>query len=97
MTKLFGLLSIFLFLATAHSASAAARWVPYECGFSTPHLHRDQSWGVYVAHGQTREEARQRTVNLCKSELEAYFPGKCDELAADYQRWDCEFMPRWEF
>ena len=96
MEKILGLLCA-LFLFAAASPVEAARWVPIGCQFDVPRMHRDQTWGTYKMHGATREEAKKRTTKLCKSELEAYFPGKCDELAADYYRWGCMWSPRWEF
>jgi hypothetical protein len=94
MKKIFTLSALIL---ASSSIAAPWRFVPFKCGFDVPRMHRDQSWGLYVAVGASMDEAKSRAVQSCKGELEPYFPGKCEELAEDSYRWACNWSHRWEF
>jgi len=69
--------------STAYLVSASAfAGVYYEVNFQVPSDDSVDYRRMYTATGPSCDAAAQRTLELCYSEFEARFPGRCDHYFA---------------
>jgi len=95
--KYFVQVSVLAAIFTSTQTEAGAKRINWTCQFGVPRVHRDQSWDPYEGRAYHKSEAKIRTLEACRADLEDLVPGFCDDKFINEPAINCAFTPGWEW